>query len=156
RCADGVMCDHEYRHTELLARPPQESHDAVAGSGVQVSRRFVGQYDTWPSDECPCDRHALHLATRQLGWPAGPPWQQVHQCEDTLRLLAGVVARVVVQKQRKCDVLLGAEVGDQVKKLKNEPDLSSPHPRRVPFAHPGELTLPQIYLTVRRFGQTRD
>ena len=72
----GVLGDVVFvgDHDDGLAgvvEPAEHLHDLVAGRGVEVAGRLVGQDDVGVVDQRPGDRHALLLAAGELGRAGG-------------------------------------------------------------------------------------
>ncbi len=62
----GGVGDHHDRLTELVGGPSHERQDLVAGRGVEVAGRLVGEDDLRLGDEGPGDGDPLLLAAREL------------------------------------------------------------------------------------------
>ena len=56
-----IMCN-ENHGAALLAELMQDAHDLLAGMGIKVAGRLVGQNDRGTGCHRACDRHALLLA----------------------------------------------------------------------------------------------
>ena len=71
----------------LLVQPLEEAHDLVAGRGVEVAGRLVGQQDRGVHHQRARDRHALALAAGELVRLVGHAVGEVDHLEGVLRLL---------------------------------------------------------------------
>src|SRR3990172_1768318 len=95
---------------------------------VEVGRRLVGEDQPRPRHERPGDGHPLALAARQLARTVTRVLAQAYRGEQLLDPLPPLRAREPsLQEQRKLDVLLEREDGDEIERLEDEADLVEPH-----------------------------
>src|ERR1700755_1682033 len=57
----GVVRDHDDRLADRVDRTAQQGQDLVAGCGVEVAGRLVGEQDGGPAEQGPGDGHPLLL-----------------------------------------------------------------------------------------------
>ncbi|GES16003.1 hypothetical protein Amac_096010 [Acrocarpospora macrocephala] len=105
----------------FLAQPQQQVDDLLAGGGVEVAGRFVGQQQRRLGDERASDRHPLLLAARELAGqgllPAGEP-----DGRDEVTGPGLAVEAHPVRQHRREHVVEHAEGRQQVEALEDEPD----------------------------------
>ena len=116
-----VVGDHDDGLVKLPARHFQKTDDVVAGSGVQVSGRLVGQDNRGLAGKGSCDGHPLLLAAGEL---VGKAVKLLFQAEKLDYLQDEFPVRPpAVQGDGKNDVFPYALDGNQIIILEDKADL---------------------------------
>src|SRR5712672_120120 len=76
-----AMGGHDRRRILLARQPLQQLQNQVSSRCVQIAGWFIGQQDRRTLHQCSCDRHALHLPTRELMWVTRAKSVQFHPRE---------------------------------------------------------------------------
>ena len=105
--------------------PVEQPHDALAGGGVEVAGRLVGQQDQRPVDEGPGDRHPLLLAAGQLVGQVVALLGQADQVEDLGHLGAHHVLGPADHLEGERHVLVDRLVGQQPEVLEDAADVAA-------------------------------
>src|SRR5262245_23280693 len=124
--------DHQGRPA-LLVQLEQQLVHALAGGGVEVAGRLVGEEQPGPAHDRSRHRDALLLAARQLTRAVGEPSAQPDTCEQlggTLPDLANGLAR---NERRQHHVLQGGEIPHEMVKLEDEADFAVAEGRDLPL-----------------------
>ena len=108
----------------LFAEGPEEFEDRLAGVGVEVARRFVGEDDARAVDQRPGDGDALLLAAGELHGPMALAVLQIDHLERFHGAFAPFAARDAGVDHGQLDVLQDVELRQQVEELEDEPDLA--------------------------------
>jgi len=134
----GLVGDED--HGVALAPDLLEGgHDLLAGVGVEVAGRLVGQHDAGPVDQRARDRHPLALSARQL---VGPVLDAIREPDQRQRLARAAPALLVLDPgvdQRQLDVVERVGARQQVEGLEHEADLVVAHPRQLVVSLLGDL-----------------
>ena len=133
----GVVGDHHHGLAELVDRPPQQRQHLLAGPGVQVAGRLVGEHHGGLGHQRPRNRHALLLAAGQLGRPVRQAVAEVDRAHELVEQLGVAVAPG--DRQRQADVLLRAQHRQQVEELEDEADLVAPQLGQALVVEVGDL-----------------
>ena len=145
-------------HDDRLARVVQlleHLHDFVAGLGVEVTGRLVGQDDVGVVDQRAGDRDALLLAAGELRRAVIEPVAQAdqpgHLDRPLLRLGADLAGALV--GQRKLDVLEDRVLLDQVVRLEDEAEVAAADLGELVVVEPGDVAAAQEVLAARWGGR---
>jgi len=114
----------------------EQGDDLVARRFVEVAGGLVAEDHLRLADQRPGDAHALLLAARELRWKVPSALGQPDPGEGGLRPRAALVPAHAPGDERRLDVLLRAERGDQVERLEDEAERAAAQRR--------ELTLAQL------------
>src|SRR3546814_6330553 len=90
---------------------------------IEIAGRLVGQGELRRVGECPRNRYALLLSTRELAGTMARPPLQPDLTQKLDRPRGRLAARTSGDHLRQGDVLLGRELGQQVVELIDEADL---------------------------------
>ena len=112
------------RQPELGVHLPQQRVQRVGRVLVEVSSRLIGQQQRRLHDERPRHRHPLLLTTRQHARPMVEPLAEPHALEETPRPRPPLGSGHARDPERHLGVLERAELGQQVVKLEDEPDVT--------------------------------
>src|SRR6185295_10877755 len=93
--------------------------------------------DGWLGDERAGDGDALLLAARELGGPMRPPVVEADLADHLVD--PGLVELPSRELERKHDVLLRGEHGQQVEELEDEADVLAPELREVVVSERGDV-----------------
>ncbi len=135
----------------------QQFVQRLGGVLVQIARRLVGQQERRPHDERAGNGDALLLAARQHPGPVLQPLGQPDTLEEAAGSLATLGGALPRDSERHLGVLDGRKLGQQVMKLKDEPDVpvAKCHQRLVGEA--GEIHLVDADRAgIRRFEPAED
>ena len=116
-----VVRDHHRRGAEFGVDLRDDFEHQLAGQVVERTGRLVAKQHLGAFDDCPCDRHPLLLATRQLRRKVIAPWRQPDPVDgfvDRHRVLRDV------GDERQ--VLAHRQARDQVVELEHETDMLAP------------------------------
>jgi hypothetical protein len=102
---------------------PYERQDLVAGAGVEVPGRLVGQQHRWIDRERTRDGDALTLTARELVGQVLQAMGELHERQELAGALVDFQPRPAAQVQRKTDVFQAGERRQEVEELEDEPDL---------------------------------
>ena len=105
----------------------EQLQDLETCLGIEITRRFIGEYDRGIRHDGPGQGHSLPLAPRELAGLVMHAIAQAHRLQRGLGLVAAAVAPRVEEGQ--FDILEGADPRDEVEGLKDEADLPVPNPR---------------------------
>ncbi len=111
--------------------------DLVAGGGVQVAGRLVGEQDGRPAEQGPRDRDPLLLAARQLGRAVGEAVAQAGLVDHRLQPLR--VGLAAGDRQRQQHVLARGQHRQQVEELEDEADVVAAQPGQLVVVELGDL-----------------
>ena len=114
----------------------EDLQDARAALLIKVAGRLVGQDQRRLVHERPGDRHALPLATRQLGRQVAQAVAEADALERPARSLSPLGPVQPGVEHRQLDVALDRGPGEQVEALEDEPYLA--------VAHAGQRTARQL------------
>jgi hypothetical protein len=120
-----LVGDAEHRHARLgeLAHDVEDLADHLR---VEGRRRLVEEHDLGLHREGAGDRDPLLLAARQLGRVLLRLLRDADALEELHRGLLGPVARPLPDlRRRQHDVLEDGEVGEEVERLEDHPDLAA-------------------------------
>ncbi len=99
----------------------QKGNDDVAGFGVEVAGRLVGEDDFWIVDECACDGDALHLSAGELVGIVVRAVFEPDKCEDGTCFFAYVCFCMLFLKfEREHDIFECGKRGDQIELLEDK------------------------------------
>ena len=126
-----------------------QREDLVAGRGVEVAGRFVGEQDRRIDRQRAGDRDALALAARELVGQVLQAVAELHERQQLARALVDFPARPATQVQRQADVLEARQRRQQVEELEDEADLVAadarqPSSDRPASASPSTRTSPEV------------
>ena len=107
-----------------------------AGGGVEVAGGLVGEEDAGPMAEGAGQRHALLLASRELGRVVVAAAAEADPVQQLVRPLLGLQP---AQLQRHLDVLARGEGRDELERLEHEADLLAAEAGPLVFAQRAEL-----------------
>lgn len=107
-----------------------QRQDLLAGVGVQVAGRLVGQQDGRVDRQRPRDCDALALASRKLVGQMIHPMRELHQVQQVLHSRLDLVPGPAAQMQGNRDVLQAGERWQEIEELKNETDLVAAYARQ--------------------------
>ena len=146
--------DEQERRRPVAAPGEEMADDLLAGRGVEVPGRLVGEEEVRVVDEGAGDGHPLLLAARQF---AGVVSQAVRE-PDGGELLAGPVERVGGARElaRRGHVLEGGHGGNEVERLEHDADVSPPKPREGVFVEGREVRARHLDASPRRTLETAD
>ena len=129
-------------------------HHKRSGSGVQVSRRLIGQDDGRVIDEGARDCDALHLAARELGYAVVPV---VDGQRDSLQRVNGAHFALATGHigvgQRKHDVFDNRQARQQVEALKDKANAQGADFGELVIIELGHVEPLQVIVARRRFVQ---
>ena len=97
---------------------------SLPGAGVEIAGRLVGEHQRRLAGERARDRHALHLAARELGRLVLHPVGEADLLEQLLDPLLALARARALEQQRHLDVLVGGDLRQQVEALEDEADLA--------------------------------
>src|SRR6476660_4738461 len=120
-----VMRDQDHGAARPVEAGQQCQHLGT-GSGIQVARRLVREDQGWLGDQRPGDRHALLLATGELGRIVRQPITQAQPLELNARPSKAIAAADALVQERSGDVLERARPRQEVVGLKDEADGAAP------------------------------
>ena len=103
----------------------EQVHHLLAVRGVEVSRRFVGKDELWIRHDCPCDGDALLLSAGELGREMLAAVRHGQAVEHLHHALLPFPCRQPHVEKRQLDILIDAELVDEVEALKHEADGAS-------------------------------
>src|SRR6059058_618104 len=107
----------------FLRLAPEERQDLARVLGIQVAGRLVRQHELRLADERPGDRHALQLAAGKLARRALLAAGKTDGGDDALH--PGRIADAA-QEERQADVLLDAQLRQDMEGLENETIVVAP------------------------------
>jgi hypothetical protein len=117
----AVVCDEEQRCACSLFQREQQVHDVGARRKVEIARGLVGKDEGGLRGQRPCDGHSLLFAARQLAGKMGCPMRKSNFIERGARGTHRIVLAEKFHRQRH--ILDGGHGGDEMKRLKHDPDL---------------------------------
>lgn len=141
-----VMGNHDQRGPLLTIEFEQQIGDALAGGGVQVARRFVGEQDVRLAGKGPGDRHALLLAAGKLSRIMGHPLGQTDPLEQRGGALACIGTAMKLQRQHH--VFQCGEATEQLEGLEYETHVIGAQRRTLVFVESRQSAPGQLYLAV--------
>ena len=106
----------------VLDQPVQGLEHGLAGGGVEVAGRLVGQQQARAVGQGAGNGDALLLPARQLGRLMGQAFAQTERCQHLARALAGLGLSDPGDAQRQGHVVARVELGQQVVELIDEAD----------------------------------
>lgn len=135
RAAGGkrrVMGDQNQRHVALGLLGKDQIGHLLAGFGVEITGRFVGDQKFWRRRQRPRNGDALLLAARQLSGIMGQPFTEA----DGDQLLPGDLEGVadIGKLKRHGDVFQRRHVGDEMEGLEDDADIAATEFRHPVFA----------------------
>src|SRR3546814_16435162 len=98
---------------------------------IEIAGRLVGQEELRRVGECPRNRYALLLSTRELAGTMARPPLQPDLTQKLDRPRGRLAARTSGDHLRQGDVLLGRATGTQVVGLMEEADHRQPEGRQL-------------------------
>ncbi len=133
-----VVRHQHHRRPPCTVGVADEGQDLLAGPRVEVAGRLVGEDQGGIDHQRARDRHALHLAARELVGPMAAAVPEPDQVERRLHALAHVARAAAVEEERQRDVLLGGIGGQEVEELEHEADPPPPEDGDLVVAHAGD------------------
>ena len=134
----------------------KQEHDPVAGLGVELACRLVGQHESRTIREGAGDGDSLLLAARQLvrsmAGPLARPTSSSRSC-DSVVPLAGVRMH---EPERNLDVFGGAQDRQQAEGLEDVTDAPPPDLDELALTHRGEVLAIEHDPTSRRPVETAE
>ena len=113
---------HEHERTAVLAmQREQQINHALSRGAIQIAGGLVGQQNARPAGKRARHRHTLLLAARELRGIMAMAMSEPHRIQEFPG--AGLCRRRTVQFQRKRDIFQGSQGWDEMKRLKNIPDI---------------------------------
>ena len=106
----------------------KELKKAVACSRVQVSRRFVGQYQSGVLHERPRNGNPLLFAAGKLTWSVNQTGREPELAEQSPGLLRSSFIRHSADQSRQHDIFQCIELRQEMVKLEHETDAPVPEP----------------------------
>src|SRR5690348_5728693 len=97
----------------------EDGHDRLAVGAVERSGRLIGEDRRWLGN----NSDALLLAAAQIARKRLGLMPKANAFEDMARFGLGAPALIAADVERQTHVLLGGQRGEEVKGLKNEPDV---------------------------------
>jgi acyl-CoA thioesterase-1 len=94
-----VVGDEHQRGAGFGVEVEQQFDDRLAGMGVEVAGRLVGEQQRWPGHERPRQCHALLLAAGQLPRIVAEPFPQADFLQDRPRRRFDVTIAAQFQRQ---------------------------------------------------------
>lgn len=150
----GVVCDKHDGFAALLELM-EGFHHKRSGSGVQVSRRLVGQNDGRVIDEGARDCDALHLAARELGYAVVPV---VDGQRDSLQRVHGAHFALATGHigvgQRQHHIFDNRQARQQVEALKDKANAQGANFGELLIIELGHVEPLQVVVARRRLIQT--
>ena len=129
----GVVRDEDEGRAALAPEVDEDVQDRRARRAVEVSRRLVGEEKRRPRSEGPGERHALLLASRELGGVVVPALGEADGRQELGRARPG--GGMSCQLERQQDVLAGRHVREELVRLEDEADLPAAQEGQVVFRH---------------------
>ena len=120
------MADDDDAAAVFGGEAAQEPGDLASVSGVEVGGGFVGEQDGGVVGEGAGDGDALLLAAGELVGPEPEAVAEPDAVEKVGGAVAGGVAGGAGEVAGELDVLAGAERGEQVEVLEDEPEVAGP------------------------------
>ena len=121
----GIVRDDDERRAVGVDAIEQRG-DLLAGCAIELAGRLVGQQQARSVGQRARDRHALHLAARQLRRPVVGARGEPHVFEQLPRALPPLGLRHAGFRLRQLDVLGGGQHRQQEEALEDEADLAQP------------------------------
>ncbi len=136
----GVQCDivfvgDEHDGVALLVEAFEERHDFVAGGGVEVAGRFVGQQNRWIVDQGASYGNTLALTAGELVGLVVHALFEIHLAHGELGALQALVGGHAGVDQGQLDVVQRAGARQQVEGLENEADFLVANAGQLIVAH---------------------
>ena len=128
----GVVRDQHQRRPRFAIEPKEHLDDRLAGLGVEISGRFIGEENLRPMDESPRQRHPLLFAAGELQRIMFETIGQANLREDIRGFLLPAV--FAAEFQRHEHILDRGERGDELEVLKHEAHRDD---CATPRVHPG-------------------
>ncbi len=127
-----VMGDQNQRHVALGLLGEDQICNLLAGFGIEIASRLVGDQKFWRWRQRPGNGNALLLATRQLSGIMRQPFTEA----DGDQLLPGDLEGVadIGKLKRHGDVFQRRHVGDEMKGLEDDADIAATEFRHPVFA----------------------
>src|SRR5216117_3815727 len=116
-----IVRHHAHRRAAAVQRP-QQVHDRLAVTGVEVSRGLVGEQDRGIAHHRARDRDSLLLAPGELHRVMLRAMHHADPLERLLHALGALRPRHATVGERQLDILGDGEVADQIEGLKHEAD----------------------------------
>jgi hypothetical protein len=123
RCDFGVV-SYENDGATFLAEFAEEAKDCVAGVGVEITGRFIGENQARIIDKSAGDSRALLLATGELAGTVAGAIDHFDGLESGQSAFAALFGRDAAVNHGQLDVLDNVELGEEVKELKYESDFA--------------------------------
>ncbi len=137
---DRVVRDHRDGLAVLAARSGEQSQHLAPGLRVEVSGGLVGEDQIRCGGEGAGDRHALLLTAGQLVRTMSEPRTEPERLDKSVDARPLDRTRpTTVELERKHDVAERIERRDQVERLEDEADASTPQDREVDVTEAGDL-----------------
>src|SRR6185503_15540055 len=127
----------------------EQPHDLESRRRVEVARRFVGEEDAGVVHERAGDRHALALSSRQLVGPVVHPVAQPDPFERLCGARAPFLGAEAGVNEGQLHVVQRVGAGQEIERLKYEPDLLVADPRQVVVGEIAHLLRVQPVLAAR-------
>ena len=94
-----------HHHDEtIIGHPLEDVHNLDAGLGVKGTGRLIGEHDVGVVHEGAGNRHALHLATRELVWPLVGVLRKPHLRKSIGGTAAPLAASYTREREGELDV----------------------------------------------------
>src|SRR5579864_107116 len=131
----GVVRHHQNGFAVLAHKLLDERHDLVGALSVEIAGGLVAKQERRVRNNGAGDSHALLLTSGKLPRVVIHAVSQADHRECRLHVLAALRAGEFGQKQRKLDVLISRENGNEVIHLENESHVPRPPVRELAPGH---------------------
>src|SRR5262249_24922445 len=118
----GVM-SNKHSGAAFGAKLTKKVEDGLAGVGIEVTGRFIGENNSRVVDEGASDSGALLLTAGKLAGAVPGAIGHVHCLERRHGPLPSFFGRDAAVDHRQLDVLQHIQLGQQIEKLEDEADL---------------------------------
>jgi hypothetical protein len=132
---DVVLVGHKNYGVALPMQLIEQRHDLLRSGRIEVPRRLVGKDNGRVVDQGARYSHALALAARKLVRPVIHTVAQLDALERPFGHIYSLASRSAVVYERQLDVVKRGRAGEQVERLKNEPDLFVPYVGKLVVIH---------------------
>jgi hypothetical protein len=124
--------DQHHRPPLLLVQVPQDGQDLRGQGGIEIAGRLIGQDDLGVVAQRARDGDSLLLTDGEFAGQVVHPVRQSQAIDERLRPLGPIAIGGCPKGHRDHDVLVGAQVGNQVEALQDETDAPIAVPSEVP------------------------
>ncbi len=128
-------------------------HHLSSSMGVETGSWLIGQDDARIVHQRPGNRDALSLAAGERGRMVPGAVAHVQLAQQEIGAAASLIVREIEELTHEEKLLSGGQVGNQVRTLKNKPDLMQPEVRSLASAGPGKVDAGQARVSGRRCEQ---